>query len=165
MDNIKMDMNTNQSLLHCVSSFEGTSYKNLSDTVTRFFISCFYQLLHQQILFFTSFPNFIQHYVKKDSRYKFPFFNRFTQIPTPYPLNSQNQLSVTKVFCQCSLTYHGFSRLLCYEDAQKELEQQSRTNIYFNPLSISGLLSSYKPLDRGQTKTFIYGTKTFIGAS
>ena len=146
MDNIKMGMNTNQSFLHCVSSFEGTSYKNLSDTVTKFFISCFYQLLHEQI-FFTSFPNFIQHYVKKRFLSQIFIFNRFTRIPTPYPLNSQNSLSVTKVFCECSLTYHGFSRLSCYDDAQKELEQQSRTNIYFNPLSISGLLSSYKPLD------------------
>ena len=29
------------------------------------------------------------------------FFNRFTQ--TPHPLNGQNSLSVTKVFCWCSL--------------------------------------------------------------
>ena len=33
----------------------------------------------------------------------FPFFNRFTQ--TPNPLNGQNLLSMTKVFCQCSLTF------------------------------------------------------------
>ena len=45
------------------------------------------------------------------------FFNRFTE--TPYPLKNQNLLSMTKVFCQCSLTYHGFSRLLCYDDARK----------------------------------------------
>ena len=32
--------NTNQNFLHSVSSFEGTSYKNLYDTVTRSFISC-----------------------------------------------------------------------------------------------------------------------------
>ena len=40
---------------------------------------------------------------KKDFRHKFSFFNGFTHIPTPHPLNSQNRLSVTKVFCQCSL--------------------------------------------------------------
>ena len=46
---------TNQNFLHCVSSFKGKSYKNLLDTVTRSFISCcFYQLLHQQISFFTT---------------------------------------------------------------------------------------------------------------
>ena len=33
----------------------------------------------------------------------------------PLPqLHSQSPLSVTKFFCQCSLTYLGFSRLLCY---------------------------------------------------
>ena len=66
---------------------------------------------------------------KKDFRYKFPFFNGFTQplpLPPPPPLKSQNPLSVTNVFCQRSLTYHVFLRLLCY-DAEK-LEQQSRTN-------------------------------------
>ena len=52
------------------------------------------------------------------------FFNRFTE--TPYPLKNQNLLSMTKVFCQCSLTYHGFSRLLCYDDDRKN--QNSRTN-------------------------------------
>ena len=40
--------------------------------------------------------------------------------PSPLqPLTSQNPLSVTNVFCQCSLTYHGFSRLLGYDDAKK----------------------------------------------
>ena len=32
---------------------------------------------------------------------KFPFFNRFPQ--TPHHLNDQNLLSLTKVFCWCSL--------------------------------------------------------------
>ena len=35
--------------------------------------------------------------------------------PSPNLLSNQNPLSVTKVFCQCSLTYHSFSRLLCYD--------------------------------------------------
>ena len=56
---------------------------------------------------------------KKHFRRKFSFFNRFTQAPHAHPLNSQNPLSVTKVFCQCSLTYHGFSRLLSYDDARR----------------------------------------------
>ena len=33
---------TNQNLLHFVSSFKGTSYKNLQDAVTRSFISCWF---------------------------------------------------------------------------------------------------------------------------
>ena len=40
---------------------------------------------------------------KKDFRHKFSFFNGFTQTPTSHPLNSQNPLSMTKVFCRCSL--------------------------------------------------------------
>ena len=147
MDNIKMGMNTNQSFLHCVSSFEGTSYKNLSHTVTKFLFLVFISFCISRYYFSQVFRTSFNIMLKKDSCHKFSFFNRFTQINTPYPLNSQNPLSVTKVFCECSLTYHGFSRLLYYDDAQKELGQQSRTNIYFNPLSISGLLSSYKPLD------------------
>ena len=53
---------------------------------------------------------------KKDFRHKFSFFNRFTQAPTLILLTA-NPLSVRKVFRQCSLTYHDFSRLLCYYDA------------------------------------------------
>ena len=94
-------------------------------SLTRSFISCcFYWLLHQQqISFFTSFWNFIQLYIfeKKGFCHKFPFSNRFIQTAPPpsHPLNSQNLLIVTKVFCQCSLTYHGFSILLCYDDTRK----------------------------------------------
>ena len=41
-------------------------FQVLKDTTARFFIfCCFYQLLHQQISFFTNFQNFIQHYLKK----------------------------------------------------------------------------------------------------
>ena len=38
---------------------------------------------------------------KKDFRHEFSFFNGFTQ--NPHPHNGQNLLSVTKVFCRCSL--------------------------------------------------------------
>ena len=40
---------------------------------------------------------------KKDFCHKFSFFWRIHSIPHPHPLNSQNPLSATKVFCQCSL--------------------------------------------------------------
>ena len=64
---------------------------------------------------------------KKDFRHIFSFFNGFTQPPSPPPthippppsLNSQDPLTVTKTFCQCSLNYYGFSRLLCYNGARK----------------------------------------------
>ena len=38
---------------------------------------------------------------KIDCCHEFSFFNGFTQ--TPHPLNSQNLLSMTNVFCQCPL--------------------------------------------------------------
>ena len=67
----------------------------------------------------------------------FPFLTDSLKSPPHHPLKSENPLSVTKVFCQGSLTYHGFSILLCYDDGQ----------------------------DSGYPKTFIYGRKTFIGAT
>ena len=140
------EQNTNQNALHCISSFEDTSLKNLQDTVTRSFISCyFYQPLHQQITFFTSSPNFIQYCLKKRSSSQIFIFLHIHS--KPHPVNNENLLSVAKVFCQCSLSYHSFSRLLCHNDAQEELEQQSRIIKYFNPSLIPGSLSSYKPLD------------------
>ena len=136
-----MDMNTNQHFLHCVSNFEGTSYEFVRCNHSFYFLL----LLHKQILFFTSFQSFIQHYLKKEFRHKFSFFNRFTQTLHPHPLKSQNLQNATKVFCQCFLTYLSFARL-CYDNAQEELEQLSKTNIYFNPTLIPRLFSSYKPL-------------------
>ena len=81
------------------------------------FLSFYISRYHFPQVFRTSF-NIIW---KKVFRQKFFFFSRFTQIPIrpPHPINSQNPLSVTKVFCQCSLTYHGFSRLLSYDDARR----------------------------------------------
>ena len=89
-------------------------YKNLEDRVTRSFISCcFIRFLHQQIsfsqIFRTSFNrfrtsfNFIQ---KNILVLNFPFLTdllKHSPLPT---LNSQNPLSVTKVFCQCFLVGH-----------------------------------------------------------
>ena len=76
------------------------------------FISFYISRYHFSQVFRTSF-NIIW---KKDFRHKFSFFNRFTQAPTLILLTA-NPLSVRKVFRQCSLTYHDFSRLLCYYDA------------------------------------------------
>ena len=50
MDNIKLDGVPSKlhekyiPVLHCVTSFDGTSYKKLHDTVTSPFISCFLTL-------------------------------------------------------------------------------------------------------------------------
>ena len=101
-------------------------------------------------------------FLKKDFVTNFSFLKE--SLNFPHFLNSQSPLSVTKVLYQCSLnvTYHVFSRLLCYDDASTRAELILQ---YFNPTLIPGLLSSYKPLDWGLPKTFIYGRKTSIGAT
>ena len=87
-------------LLHCISSFEGviTSYKNLEitplDLIFVVFISFYISRYHFLPIFRTSF-NIIW---KKNFCHKLSIFNGFTQpIPAP-PLNSQNPLSMRKVF-------------------------------------------------------------------
>ena len=96
------------------------------------FISFYISRHHFSQVFRTSF-NIIW---KKDFRHKFSFFNDFTQTPQPHPhphpFNSQNLLSVTKAFCHCSITYHGFSRLLCYDDARKNYNSRAELILQFN---------------------------------
>ena len=98
-------------LVHCILSFESTSYKKIQDTaslpVPLFLVFTSHQLLHQQISFFTTFQNLIQHFLKKDFHREFSFFNGFNS-PSAHPLNSQNPLSVKKVFCRCSLNLENF---------------------------------------------------------
>ena len=85
-DNIKMDRiptkinEKYKPFLHCISSFEGTSYKN-----------------HFSQMFRTSF-NIIW---KNIFFINFPFL--MDSLKPTHPLNSQNLLSVTKGFCWCSL--------------------------------------------------------------
>ena len=100
---------------------------------------------------------------KKHFRRKFSFFNRFTQAPHAHPLNSQNPLSVTKVFCQCSLTYHGFSRLLCCDNARKNCNSRAELILQsnFNPRVVVFIKALGLRLD----KNVIYGRKNFIGAT
>ena len=43
------------------------------------FLVVLHQPLHQEISFFTTFENFIQHYLKKDFHQKILFYNGFTQ--------------------------------------------------------------------------------------
>ena len=67
--------------LHCISSFEGTSYKHLKDIANSSFISCF-------TLDFTSadiiFHKFVElHYLKKKFCHKFSFFNDSLKLPLP----------------------------------------------------------------------------------
>ena len=86
--------------------WEGTSVKsyNMQLPVILFFVS--HQFLYQQIAFFYNFLELHSTLSEKDFCPKFPFFNGFIQPPPPHPshpINSQNLLSVIKVFCQFSL--------------------------------------------------------------
>ena len=109
MDNIKLDeiptkikWKIHASLTLYLKFWEGTSVKNYTKSIPVLsFLVVLHQVLYQQMSFLTTFQNFIQHYLQKDFCQKFYFLNRFAQ--TPYLLNDQNLLSVTKVFCQSSL--------------------------------------------------------------
>ena len=53
---------------------------------------------------------------KKNFHHKFSFLNGYTQ--TPHPLNGQNQLSVTNVFCRSSLSHlflYGVNKIYTLE--------------------------------------------------
>ena len=62
------------------------------------FISCYISRYHFSQIFRTSFSIIS----KQDFRHKFYFLK--DSLKHPHPLNSQNLLRVTKVFCRCSLT-------------------------------------------------------------
>ena len=77
-----------------------------------------HQFLYQHIWFFYNFLElhstlFVNYFCQN-----IYFFNGFTQ--TTYPLNSQNLLSVTKVFCQFSLKclLIFFSNICCQNPAK-----------------------------------------------
>ena len=77
------------------------------------FISCsFTSAFTSADIIFYNFLELNSKLSKKDFRHKFSFFNSFTQIP--HPLNSQNLLSMIKVFCRCCLT--GKSSICNSED-------------------------------------------------
>ena len=63
------------------------------------FVSCcFTSAFTLANIIFHNFLELIQHYLKKDFRYKFPFINEFAQIPNA--LNGQNSPNMTKLFCK-----------------------------------------------------------------
>ena len=91
--NIKLEIHP----FYCIWLFEGTSSLHLLFYV-RFYISRYYFSLVFRALY--------NNIWKKCFRQEFYFFNGFTQpprIPLLYTLNGENPLSVTKVFCRCSL--------------------------------------------------------------
>ena len=104
-----------KSFLHCISSFEGTSYEHLSGKAIRSISFCFYKLLHSRYLFFRNIYYFIQHYLKKNIFVtNFPFSANSLIPPTItttttllHSCNGQNLISMAKVFCWCSLSMNS----------------------------------------------------------
>ena len=102
-DNIRLDgMPTNIKLkiqacfTLCFKFWEGTSVKRYKMQPLVLLFLVLHQLLYQQISSFYNFLELHSTLSEKDFCHKFYFFNGFIQ--TPQPLNSQNLLSVTKVF-------------------------------------------------------------------
>ena len=81
--------------------FEDTSVKSYKIQLPVLLFLVLRQFLYQQKSIFYNFLKLRSALFEKDFRHKFSFCNRFTQ--TSHPLNGQNMLSVTKVFCQFSL--------------------------------------------------------------
>ena len=110
-----MDRKLTKIFLQCVSRFEGTFRKNCQiQSVDLLFLVVFTSFYISKFLELQS--TLSEKTKKKIFIEKFPFL---TDLLKPSPLQPQNLVSLTKVFCQCSLTYHGFLRLLCYDDAGK----------------------------------------------
>ena len=93
----------NMLVLHCISSFEGTSYKKLQDIATSSFIYCCLASVFTlvDIIFFNFSELDSKLLSKKYFYHEFSFLNRFTQTPvvlspspTPYSLNDQNPLQM-----------------------------------------------------------------------
>ena len=88
------------------SSFEGTSIIKICkiEPPDLLFIVVFISFISADIIFQKYLGLHLTLSEKEFFRHEFSFFNRFTNPPpSPHPLNSQNPLSVTKVFGRCSL--------------------------------------------------------------
>ena len=68
------------------------------------FLVVLHQLIHQQIQFFTNLPQLYSKLSEKRFSSRILLFNGFTQPANPQPLKEQNPVSVTKIFCRCSLS-------------------------------------------------------------
>ena len=98
-------------LVHCISSFEGAFYKKCKTRYQFCYFLLFYISFYiKQISFLQLFRTLFYIFWKSNSHYEFSFVNVFTQ--SSNPLNDQNPLSVTKLFCRCSLTIIPIS--FCY---------------------------------------------------
>ena len=73
--------------LHCISSFEGTSHICfIIQSPGLLVLIVLHQFLHQQMSFFTTFYNFIQHYLKQDFLWMFLLSTGSLNHPPPTSL-------------------------------------------------------------------------------
>ena len=98
-------------VVHCISRFEGTSYKKLQDIATSSFISCcFTPAFTSADIIFYNFLNLIQNYQKKKKK-KLSQISLLKWIhPNPPPIlhpHFQNSISVSKIFC-CTYFYLNY---------------------------------------------------------
>ena len=104
--------------------------ENLQDTATSFF-SCFTSVFISADIIFTTFQNFIQHYLKELFVPNFPFLMGSPPSPQPHHLNGQNLLNVTKVFCRfslkCLLKYFFFPKIY-WQNPEKHFLKVSTTD-------------------------------------
>ena len=111
-------------VLQCISSFAGTSYKKLQDIAITCFISCsFTSVFTLADIIFYRFSKLGSKLSKK--AIFLPNFPFLMDSPKPsHSLNDQNPLSMTKVLCRCSLiplgtTYQG-SKQICFKYPKNE---------------------------------------------
>ena len=77
-------------------------------------------------------------------------------------LNRDGRLTRTEQLIDCGLitVFQDYYAMMTLRRTRTAEQSQN-----FNPSLIPGSLSSYKPMDWGYPKTFIYGGKTFIWGS
>ena len=123
-DNIKLDGMPTKIKLKIEACFtlyfkfwEGASVKSYKIQLPVLLFLVSHQFLYQQILFY-DFLELHSTVSEKDFCHKISFFNGFTQ--TPHPLNSQNLLSITEVFCQFSQKcLLNFLKNICWQNPAK----------------------------------------------
>ena len=120
----------------------------------QFFYFLFYISFYISRYHFYNFLEFHSTLSGKDFRPKFSLFNKFTPSPQPLPLNSQNLLSVVKVFCQFSLKclLIFFSKIYWQNPAKNFLKVPTTGS----PVLFSGHISRTAILTRASVITCKY---------
>ena len=91
-------------LVHCISSFEGTSYKRIQDTAS-LPVPLFLVVLHRIRIYISRYH--FEHLLKKDFRHEFLFFNGFTQTHRPLAKRDKSFLLMLPKFGKFLVLYLG----------------------------------------------------------